>query len=199
MVIQTTRFGQVEIQDGDLIRFPEGLVGFQELNSFVLLEDPYDEIFIWLQSTQEPGIAFPVLEPELFADHYTAQLSRSDLVALDVISGDVLRSFCIVTIPDDPTAMTANLKAPIIINLRTRLGRQCVLQDNTLAIREPIFEKLQKRVVSENWKRTSFKQGRNTTSVSPIDMQSGASNLQSGVTAAGDIEGSAPVLSDVAQ
>jgi flagellar assembly factor FliW len=57
------------------------------------------------------------------------------------------RTFCIITIPDDPTQMSANMKAPIVIHLEAKLGRQCVLQDNSLAIREPIFAKLQQRVV----------------------------------------------------
>ena len=56
--------------------------------------------------------------------------------------------FCIVTIPEDAAQMTANLKAPIIINLKNRASRQCVLSDNALAIREPIFAKLQARVIS---------------------------------------------------
>ena len=58
------------------------------------------------------------------------------------------RSFSIITIPDDATQMTANLKAPIVINIEKRTARQIVLQDNHLAIREPIFAKLQSRVVS---------------------------------------------------
>jgi flagellar assembly factor FliW len=53
----------------------------------------------------------------------------------------------IITIPDDPTQMTANLKAPIVINQTEKIARQCVLQDNSLAIRELIFVKLQSRVV----------------------------------------------------
>jgi flagellar assembly factor FliW len=58
-----------------------------------------------------------------------------------------MRSFSIITIPDDPTAMTANMKAPIVINVNKKIARQCVLQDNHLAIREPIFARLQQRVV----------------------------------------------------
>jgi flagellar assembly factor FliW len=53
----------------------------------------------------------------------------------------------VITIPQDPTQMTANLKAPIVINVAKRLARQCVLQDNQLNIREPIFTRLQQRVV----------------------------------------------------
>ena len=151
MIINTTRFGQVQIQAEDLVTFPEGLLGFFDLKRYVFLEDPHDEIFAWLQSVEEPAIAFPVLEPELFTAHYAPQLLRTDLEGLGFRSGDVLRTFCIVTIPEDPTQMTANLKAPVIINLRNRQARQCVLQDNQLAIREPIFEILQKKVVAGGW------------------------------------------------
>jgi flagellar assembly factor FliW len=153
MIVQTTRFGNVVIHETDILNFPEGLLGFADLRKFVLLEDPNDDIFAWLQSCEEPAIAFPVLEPELFVTDYVAQLSRSDLMALESTSGDVFRTYCIVTIPDDPTLMTANLKAPIVINLRNRCARQCVLQDNNLAIREPVFAKLQAKIMSGQWKK----------------------------------------------
>jgi len=147
MLIQTTRFGAVEIDQQDTIQFPEGLLGFNTLRTFVLLDDPNDEIFAWLQSCEEPAIAFPVLEPELFHKDYKVALAKHDLQALKLTSAQGARFFCIITIPEDPTQMTANLKAPIIINVESRTARQCVLQDNNLAIREPIFGLLQQRVV----------------------------------------------------
>jgi len=147
MRIQTTRFGNVDITDEDIVVFEEGLLGFSGLHKFVLLDDPNDEIFIWLQSCEEPGIAFPVLEPELYLDSYQVELSRLDLEALSLSEAQGYRVFTIITIPNDPTQMTANLKAPVIVNLKGRKARQCVLQNNTLAIREPIFSSLQQRVV----------------------------------------------------
>lgn len=147
MIISTSRFGQVELKQEDILTFAEGLLGFADLRKFVLLDDPNDEIFAWLQSCESPHIAFPVLEPELFAPQYKANLTKSDLEALKMSSQDKARYFSIVTIPDDPTLMTANLKAPVVINVALRIARQCVLQDNNLAIREPIFAKLQQRVV----------------------------------------------------
>lgn len=147
MVIHTSRFGAVSLTSEDVIHFPEGLLGFNELRRFVLLDDPSDEIFAWLQSCEEPGIAFPLLEPELFTSGYAIQLTKHDLETLNLNSHAGTRSFAIITIPQDPTQMTANLKAPIVINVEKRLARQCVLQDNSLAIREPIFTRLQQRVV----------------------------------------------------
>ena len=150
MKIQTSRFGNITVGEDDVLHFPEGLLGFSDLDRFVLLDDPSDEIFAWLQSCEEPSIAFPILEPELFADKCQMNLNKSDLKLLSSETGDGLRPFCIITIPEDPTMMTANLKAPIVINVTLKLGRQCVLQDNKLEIREPIFTRLQQRVVQHN-------------------------------------------------
>lgn len=147
MIINTSRFGRIELQNSDVLTFPEGLLGFADLRQFVLLDDPTDEIFAWLQSCESTHIAFPVLEPELFSESYKATLTKGDLEALKLQSPEKARYFSIVTIPDDPTQMTANLKAPIVVNVAEKLARQCVLQDNNLAIREPIFAKLQQRVV----------------------------------------------------
>lgn len=147
MNIHTSRFGLISITNDDVIQFPEGLLGFNELRRFVLLDDPSDEIFAWLQSCDEPGIAFPLLEPELFTSNYSVNLTKHDLEVLGLMTKEGIRSFSIITIPADPTQMTANLKAPIVINVAKRVARQCVLQDNSLAIREPIFTRLQQRVV----------------------------------------------------
>lgn len=148
MIVNTSRFGQVQIDETLILNFPEGLLGFNDLRQFVLLDDPTDDIFAWLQSCESAQVAFPVLEPELFTEAYKVNLTRGDYEALKSTADSKLRYFSIVTIPDDPTQMTANLKAPVVINLATRTARQCVLQDNNLAIREPIFAKLQARVVA---------------------------------------------------
>src|SRR6185437_13261058 len=147
MTIHTSRFGAISITPEDVLNFPEGLLGFNEMRRFVLLDDPADEIFAWLQSCEEPGIAFPLLEPELFTSDYKISLTKHDMELLGLKGMEGFTTFSIITIPNDPTQMTANLKAPIVINVHNRMARQCVLQDNSLAIREAIFTRLQQRVV----------------------------------------------------
>ncbi|MAE74493.1 MAG: flagellar assembly protein FliW [Bdellovibrionaceae bacterium] len=147
MNVNTTRFGELKLTKEDLINFPEGILGFGDLRDFVLLDDPTDEIFAWLQSCENPDIAFPVLEPELFTSTFEVSLTKSDREIIGLKADQAPRYFSIITIPADPTQMTANLKAPIAINVKTRKAKQTVLQDNKLAIREPIFSKLQQRVV----------------------------------------------------
>jgi flagellar assembly factor FliW len=147
MQVQTTRFGLVSITEADLITFNEGLLGFSELRKFVLLDDPNDEIFAWLQSCERPAVAFPILEPELFAAAYKINLTKHDLESLHMTAQDKNRIFTIVTIPEDATLMTANLKAPIVINVKERIAKQVVAQENDYPIKLPIFSELQKRIV----------------------------------------------------
>jgi flagellar assembly factor FliW len=146
MDIQTSRFGRVQFDPEDVIDFPEGILGFGHVKKYILVEDPFDEVFIWLQSCDGSDIAFPILEPQLFSATYKVDLNKHDLESLKLSSMDGSRVFSIVTIPENISMMTANLKAPIIINVSQRMARQCVLQDNDLPIREPIFKALQSRV-----------------------------------------------------
>jgi len=157
MIIQTTRFGRVEIGTGDVIDFAEGILGFAGLRKFVLLDDPGDDIFAWLQSCEAPEVAFPVLEPLLFAPQYRVSLTKTDLDSLGLSKDKKPMIFNIITIPEDPKLMTANMKAPIVINVENRNARQCVLQETDLAIREPIFLKLQQRFVQPLGEREKTK------------------------------------------
>ena len=76
MIIETSRFGRVELKNEDLLTFPEGLLGFSDLRKFVLLDDPSDDIFAWLQSCESPAIAFPVAR-EIWKVPLDGRLPRS--------------------------------------------------------------------------------------------------------------------------
>src|SRR5690606_12686703 len=124
MTINTSRFGHIQISQDDLVQFPEGLLGFEGLHQFVLIDDPNDEIFAWLQSCEEPGIAFPILEPELFTPNFSVNLTKHDLETIGLTSVEGIRCFSIITIPEDPTQMTANMKASVVVNVKSRVARQ---------------------------------------------------------------------------
>jgi flagellar assembly factor FliW len=147
MQIQTSRFGEVTIKENDVLTLTDAILGFPDLKKFVILEDPDDLVFAWFQSCENPHIAFPVLEPELFATGYKVKLGKTDRDALKVASDEGCRVFNIITIPDDVTQMTANLKAPLVVNLRLRLVKQVVTQENDHPIRHPIFTELQARLL----------------------------------------------------
>lgn len=144
MKINTSRFGVVEVAESDIIHFADGLLGFEQLKRFFIV-DPADEtLILWLQSADSADVAFPVLEPKIFKADYKVRLSANELRSLriDSTKGKETLVYCILTIPEDVSAMTANLKAPVVINTASQLARQVVLQENEYSVKYSIYKEL---------------------------------------------------------
>lgn len=152
MIIQTGRFGELKTQDtgGDngVIHFPEGVLGFQDERDFCLVDPGDDTLILWLQSIRNPHLAFPVLEPRIFDSQFVARISAAEQRALKLENLKRAAVYSILTIPDDITQMTANLKAPVVINLETGIGKQVVLQENNYSVRHPMFKELRAHLIT---------------------------------------------------
>ncbi len=134
----------------ETIQIPQGILGFPEYKKFCLV-DPGDEIFIlWLQSLENPEIAFPLLEPKLFKPDYAVRLSAAELRELKLENVNQSAVFSILTISEDITKMTANLKAPLVINLKQQIAKQVVLQENEYSIKHEMFKELRAHLVTLN-------------------------------------------------
>ena len=142
MNIKTGRFGQLTVGDEEKIRIPQGILGFPEYSEFCLIDPGDDTLILWLQSLENPEVAFPVLEPKIYKPDYSVTLSAVDLRELKLVNLKKATVFSILTIPEDVTLMTANLKAPIVVNLENQIAKQIVLQENELGIRQNIFKEL---------------------------------------------------------
>jgi len=155
MIVETTRFGSISVADEDIITFSEGMLGFSKIDSYVLVERTDDSLFLWLQAVKKPSVAFPLLEPQILDRNFKVELEDEDRKSLklepNLIGGKV---FCIITIPTDPTKMTANLKAPIVINLKKRIAKQVILHSQDYPIRKAIFSDLQQHCATNQ--RTIF-------------------------------------------
>lgn len=148
MQVMTERFGELQVSEQDIISFPQGLLGFPKLTQFCLV-DPGDGVLIlWLQSLQDSRIAFPVLEPKLLLPNYVAKLSAAELRELGMTALAGAAVFSILTIGADITQMTANFKAPLVLNLKNRIGRQVVLQESEYSIKQPAFKELRAALLS---------------------------------------------------
>ncbi|MCM2323167.1 MAG: flagellar assembly protein FliW [Oligoflexia bacterium] len=148
MIIKTGRFGQLTVGDDEIIEIPQGLLGFPEYKKFCLV-DPGDEtLILWLQAIENSDIAFPLLEPKVFKPDYTARLSASELRELKLGNINQSAVFSILTIPEDATQMTANLKAPVVINLKEQVARQVVLQENEYSIKHLMFKELKAHLIT---------------------------------------------------
>jgi flagellar assembly factor FliW len=124
MKIRTTRFGSLEIETDDLIQFPAGLLGLEDCRSWVLLADAQNDALGWLQSTTRPEVALAVVSPRRFIPDFQFRVFRSELTPLGL--GDVKSAQVLVIVGKQERAITLNLKAPVVINLERRLGRQVV-------------------------------------------------------------------------
>jgi len=135
----TARFGLVAFDDLDVVTLPEGLLGFPECRRFLVLLHKEGSRFRWLQSLEDPRLAFLVVDPgEYFAD-YAPALDDADAADLGLSVETPRLVYTIVTIPQGrPEAMTVNLAGPIVINLETRFGRQVVVEDPAYGIKHPL-------------------------------------------------------------
>lgn len=148
--IQTTRFGELEVDPSTFIQIPLGLIGFPNFAQFVLIE--YSEPFSWLQSTETPDLAFVVVNAAEFGDEYSFPLPTEDR-ALDLKQEDDVAIFNLVTIRPDPTMSTVNLKAPVVVNLRNRMGKQIILDDPRFPTRMPLYSQEAKQESGEDEKK----------------------------------------------
>lgn len=124
MAIQTTRFGRVEILPEDVLRFPEGLLGLAECREWVLLADLQNEAVAWLQSLERPEVALAVVSPRRFVAGFQMRVARRELEPLEL--DEVRTAQVLVIVSKTGRAVTLNLKAPLVINVARRLGRQVI-------------------------------------------------------------------------
>ncbi len=144
MKVTTSRFGVLDVAENDIIKFEDGLLGFEAMKRFFIVDPADDTLILWMQSLDSPEVAFPVLEPKIFKSDYKVHLSGNELRCLKIENTknkDTL-VYCILTIPDDVSKMTANLKAPIVVNTASQTGRQVVLQENEYSVKYSMYKEL---------------------------------------------------------
>jgi flagellar assembly factor FliW len=140
MTLSGTRFGDIEITDEDIVNFPEGLIGFPNSRRYVLLSAKPGSPFRWLQSLDEPALAFLCTDPAHYLPEYTPTISERHARDLKMTEDTARILLCTAAIPKGrPEDMTLNLAGPIVINAEVRQGRQIVLEDGAYTIRHRVF------------------------------------------------------------
>lgn len=140
MNIQTERFGEIEVDETKALELPDGLPGFEEARRFILLPHGEYSPFYFLQSLEQPELAFVVTCPRDFFPQYQPVIPAEELQELDLEAdkepADIL---VILTVPADPRLMTANLLAPLVINVAKQRVRQVILNGSGYQTRHRIF------------------------------------------------------------
>ena len=138
MILETTRFGKIELDDKDAIVFPDGIPGFPEARRFVLLQHSPQSPFHWLQNLEDGALAFLVIDPLLVDEDYLGSIPEEELRELGI--GDVGEAavLSIVRVHREARKVTANLLAPLLINPKTRRGKQVILMGSRYEMRHDL-------------------------------------------------------------
>jgi flagellar assembly factor FliW len=148
--LKTKKSGTVNINEKQIIDFPEGVLGFDYIKKFVLLDtEDQSSPLKWMQAIDEPDLAFIVIRPADFMAQYELVISQNDLHIVKAERLEDLLVFAIVTIPSNPAEMTANLQGPIIINPAARIGKQAILLTDRYSIKHRIIDEIRKNSGTE--------------------------------------------------
>jgi len=146
MKVKTTRFGEMEVEDSNIIKMLRGPLGFEDYTEFCLIQHRPDIKLSWLQSTQEESLAFVVVDPSEFVSNYEIEICDADTERLNLECADDALVLSIVTVNNQDMRVTTNLAAPIVINSKELCGLQIVLQDNRYSVKHTLFENSQQEV-----------------------------------------------------
>jgi flagellar assembly factor FliW len=128
MRIQTKIMGELDVDDRQVIDFPDGLIGFKKFTSYALLDAPQKPYF-FLQSMELAELGFILLDPFLFRPDYSIDVADEAMRALGVSGPDDALVLSLVTIPPNGGPVTANLMGPLVIGRKARRGAQVILTD----------------------------------------------------------------------
>jgi flagellar assembly factor FliW len=148
MLVKTKYFGEVDLDEKKILTFDNGMMGFEELKKYAILYDIEKEqksTISWLQSLDETELAFPVINPLLVDENYDPTVKEEYLEPLGAFKETDLVVLLTVTVPEKIENITANFKAPIIINAATAKGCQVIVENQDYKIKQEIYEQLKQR------------------------------------------------------
>lgn len=141
MKLNTARFGEIEIEENRIFNFVVPIIGFDMLHKFIILDPNKDTLFKWLQSIEDPALAFPIISVSALNLDYTIDLPDNIVETLDIKNVESLLVMNITSIPqENPKGTTINLLAPLIFNLDNQNAAQVVLSGSGYDISYPMFK-----------------------------------------------------------
>lgn len=133
--------GKIDVTEDRLITIPDGLFGFETYTKYALVDSDY-EPFLWLQSCQDPNLAFLIVDPFLISSDYETDIDDDYLAKIGITKPEDIIIMTIVTVPHDGSPITANFQGPLVINKVNRKCVQAILSDNRWSTKVNIVEAL---------------------------------------------------------
>src|SRR3990172_9039457 len=123
MRLSTSRFGELNYTEKEIITFPEGILGLESNLRYLILRPPESKPFLWLQSVDDPQVALPVIPPDLLVPDYQVDLTAELKAELQLEKNEKPEIYCIVYSEKEPKSTTVNLLTPLVVNSAKRLAR----------------------------------------------------------------------------
>ena len=143
MLVNTARFGPLEAPEDKLITMERPILGFEDFSRFCLIELEELSPFLWMQSTDDPAVAFLVVNPVIFCPDYRIVVNPKEIAELKVTNVDQVETWAVVTIHQETGQITVNLQGPILINTETGLAKQLVLVNSDYQVDYCILEEFE--------------------------------------------------------
>jgi len=134
----TLRFGNIEIDEDKVMEMPDGMLGFADRRFIIISPDNYGQFF-WLQSLDNPDLAFVVTDPALFVQGYEVNLTPDEYERIKLPPDSEAIILAVVTMARDVMEITLNLQGPIVVNPVKMLAKQIVLEEGKYVTRHPLF------------------------------------------------------------
>jgi flagellar assembly factor FliW len=147
MDIQTSRFGVISVEEDRIMTFAQGLLGFPEHSRFALIQTSDENYFFWLQSVDDPSLAFIITDPTTFFRDYQIPIREEMQEELSLEDASHATAFVICNKVGD--WLTGNLLGPLVVNVKNRRGTQVVLTDKRYTTRQPLL-RLQPEVLAKS-------------------------------------------------
>lgn len=142
MKLKTVRFGEIEIEESRIFDFVLPIIGFDNTKKFIIVDPNKETLFKWLQSVDDPTLAFPIVSVSALDYDYTIDLPDNVVTELEINDVESLLVMNITSIPqDDPKGTTINLLAPLIFNISNQKAGQIVLSGSGYDISYPMFKR----------------------------------------------------------
>ena len=139
MRIRSMHLGEIEGREEDVLHIPEGVIGFEGRQDFLRVDDPEIWPFVWLVATEDPDLAFAVTDPaHILHEPYELTIGEPEREALDLQESDCVEVLLLLSPTEAPGRFTANLKGPLVVNLRNRRAKQLLLYSARLPLRHPV-------------------------------------------------------------
>lgn len=132
-----SRFGEIEYDPATTLHFPEGLIGFSELREFIVMPNEKTGPLFWIQSVEDPQVAFVLTDPSNFFLEYKVVPDSIERVTLELGEEDEVFNLTVVTVHEDKS-VTLNLQAPILFAPKGNKAIQVILDKGQYQSRTPL-------------------------------------------------------------